>query len=1346
MRQDNPSHTLRTLLILTLVSGPGAVLANPEGGTVVSGQAAIVRESATRTTIQQHSNTAIIDWNSFSIGAGETTHFNQPSASSLAVNRVTGNDPSAIFGNLTATGRLMLINRNGILFGQGSRVDVSGLIATTIDIPNQRILDGDFRFDQGGNPAASVINRGTITVRNGGLAALVAPGVENSGVIQARLGRIQLASSNAFTVDLYGDGLIKLPVDGKASGHVLRPDGTPLSAAVRNSGTIEADGGTVVMSANTAKGLLDRVVNMDGIIQARSVAQVNGEIVLSGGEEGIVAVSGTLDASGTDAGETGGTVKVLGEKVGLFDEASIDASGDEGGGEILIGGNFQGKGPEQNAVATFVGEDARIDASAKTDGAGGRVIVWADDVTNFYGDVDVSAGAQSGDGGFVEVSGKDYLDFQGTVDRTATNGDVGTLLLDPRNLTIRNAGPNSNLNGVVNPFVSTGNSAILTTATLVAALNAGNVTVSTGGTGGEAGNLTISNAINAPANASNLTLNAHRNILVDAAINMAAGTGSLTLNADSDNNDSGNINLRTNAGDITTNGQPISFTGANFFSAAGATVDSNGGDITIAHSVVGNTMNFSSVLTPGAFEISDATLDNISADGGNIIIGGPTQTGNIITSQALTYAGTADTLILQTAGTVTISNSFDPVNSDLTFIAENITLNAAVPANGRTVTIQPRTGADTVVLGTNPGTANSVELDDTELDRITATTLVIGSAAGGAITVTADISPNNTNTLHLLSGSTVTGAAGGIAENNLAITAGDTISITDVTTDVNNLAISAAGQTVTFVDTDDLDIDTVNAINGITATTVNLTTGGALTDAQAIVATNLSITNAAAATTLDVAANDVDNLAVSAAGQTVTFVDTDDLDIDTVNAINGITATTVNLTTGGALTDAQAIVATNLSVTNVAAATTLDAAANDVDNLAVSAAGQTVTFVDTDDLDIDTVNAINGITATTVNLTTGGALTDAQAIVATNLSITNAAAATTLDAAANDVDNLAVSAAGQTVTFVDTDDLDIDTVNAINGITATTVNLTTGGALTDAQAIVATNLSVTNAAAATTLDAAANDVDTLAVSAAGQTVNFTDTDGLDLGSVNGINGVAATTFNLNTGGAITGSQASTITGATTIAAGAGNDITLNAAANNFASVGITTGNNVTLTDTNAITLNASTISGTLGINANSGVTVASNVTSNGTTTIDADLDNNGTGTLTVAAGAALSSSGNQMNIIAADLIVDTATGSITSGAGDMTIDRSMAGTIRLGSVASDMTITDAELDRIFANNLTVGGTTAVGILINDITNTSITGTLTATANGNANADIGISGTSSFRNPNRQCQRFHQSAR
>ncbi|MCP6652052.1 hypothetical protein NL518_28560, partial [Klebsiella pneumoniae] len=87
-----------------------------------------------------------------------------------------------------------------------------------------------------------------------------------------------------------------------------------------------------------------------------------------------VANSGTLDASGKNAGATGGTVKVLGSQVALTDTAKVDVSGTSGGGTALIGGNAQGKGREQNAATTTVAKGATINADATVAGNGGKVV------------------------------------------------------------------------------------------------------------------------------------------------------------------------------------------------------------------------------------------------------------------------------------------------------------------------------------------------------------------------------------------------------------------------------------------------------------------------------------------------------------------------------------------------------------------------------------------------------------------------------------------------------------------------------------------------------------------------------------------------------------------------------------------------------------------------------------------------------------------------------------------------------------------------------------------------------------------------------------------------------------
>src|SRR5262249_22825322 len=162
------------------------------------------------------------------------------------------------------------------------------------------------------------------------------------------------------------------------------------------SGTITASGGTVLLTARAAKNVVDNVINSSGIVEATSAKSVNGEIVLDGGDTGAVNVSGTLDASGKGTGETGGTVKVLGDQVNLASGANIDVSGDAGGGTALVGGNFHGAGPEQNASTTTISSGARINASAITKGNGGKVAVWSNTHTSFGGTVTATGGLAGG--------------------------------------------------------------------------------------------------------------------------------------------------------------------------------------------------------------------------------------------------------------------------------------------------------------------------------------------------------------------------------------------------------------------------------------------------------------------------------------------------------------------------------------------------------------------------------------------------------------------------------------------------------------------------------------------------------------------------------------------------------------------------------------------------------------------------------------------------------------------------------------------------------------------------------------------------------------------------------------
>jgi large exoprotein involved in heme utilization and adhesion len=328
---------------------------------------------------------------------------------------VLGSDPSRIFGSLTANGHVYLQNPNGVLFAPGAQVDVGSLVATTLNADAQAFMAGRLRLS-GGNPASgSVVNEGSISSAPGGYVVLAGPQVANAGSIVTSGGTTALAAGNAVDIDPTGSGLLSISVPVAA-----------VNASLANSGSINADGGMVVLQAAATDAARRTVMQVDGIVRARSIEQRDGQILLSGGSSGVVAVGGTLDASG-GSGVKGGSVKVLGDRVALLGSARVDASGGSGGGTVLLGGNYQGKGPEANSQATYVGDGAFIDASAHDRGDGGKVVVWSDGMTTYAGQIAARGGAAQGDGGLVEVSGKQLLNFAGAVDTRAPAGRAGNL-------------------------------------------------------------------------------------------------------------------------------------------------------------------------------------------------------------------------------------------------------------------------------------------------------------------------------------------------------------------------------------------------------------------------------------------------------------------------------------------------------------------------------------------------------------------------------------------------------------------------------------------------------------------------------------------------------------------------------------------------------------------------------------------------------------------------------------------------------------------------------------------------------------------------------------------------------
>jgi len=461
-----------------------AASANPQGAAIVSGSAGITSPAPGVLEIINDPGT-IINWAEFSIGVDEVTRFIQDSPASSVLNRVTGGNPSAILGQLLSNGQVWLINTNGIAFGDNAVVDTAGFIASTLDISNEDYLAGRFELGDGSLTGA-IVNGGAIIANGAGDVFLIAPKIENRGLIQTDNGDVVLAAGRKAR-------LTSLEYDN-ITFELQSPDDSAV-----NLGTLKSMGGAVAAYA----GQLDQ----RGAIEAdRMVESDDGTIHLVAGSN---RVGGTLSARG--GGDVkGGSVRILGDDITLSG-ARIDAGGGAGGGEVLVGGDYQGGGGVRTADATAVDAASRIDASATGDGDGGRIIVWADGRTESFGRLSARGGPAGGDGGLVETSGLKSLDFEQPADVGAPNGRPGTWLIDPEDIDIDAS----------------------KAASIETALNEGSgVTVKTADSGDGEGNINVNSSIHkSEGGPAALTLDAHNEIRVNAGIRSTSDKLDVNLRA-----------------------------------------------------------------------------------------------------------------------------------------------------------------------------------------------------------------------------------------------------------------------------------------------------------------------------------------------------------------------------------------------------------------------------------------------------------------------------------------------------------------------------------------------------------------------------------------------------------------------------------------------------------------------------------------------------------------------------------------------------------------------------------------------------------------------------------------------
>ena len=274
------STALQAVVVMVLAvpaDAQPASNARPTGGVVVGGAAAI-SQTTNNTTIDQASQRAALNWRSFDVGSQQSVTFRQPNATAIALNTVTGPNPSQIAGRIDANGQIVLVNQSGVTFYKGSQVNTAGLMVSASATDTKAFMGGaKLAFDQPGDPNARITNSGNITIKGEGLASLVAPSVVNAGAINAKLGHVVLAGAKMATLDLYGDKLMNVDVTGAVT---QAPDGG--EALVTNTGVVRADGGTVRLTAKAVDGVVNNLVSAGGTIQARTIGAHQGRITIDG--------------------------------------------------------------------------------------------------------------------------------------------------------------------------------------------------------------------------------------------------------------------------------------------------------------------------------------------------------------------------------------------------------------------------------------------------------------------------------------------------------------------------------------------------------------------------------------------------------------------------------------------------------------------------------------------------------------------------------------------------------------------------------------------------------------------------------------------------------------------------------------------------------------------------------------------------------------------------------------------------------------------------------------------------------------------------------------------------------
>ncbi|MCX5692197.1 MAG: filamentous hemagglutinin N-terminal domain-containing protein [Candidatus Omnitrophica bacterium] len=639
----------------------------PQGEQVVAGGGETQFERADNTlNVTTLSDKLIVNYSSFDIASNETVNFNQPSSSAIALNRVVGStNPSSIFGALKANGQIFVVNPNGIFFGPNSKVDVAGLVASTLDITNEDFLDGDgvYNFFKT-KENAYIINKGNIKIQNGGYVCLLSAAIDNQFSIQANLGTVVLASGEAMTLALDDMNDISVVVDKGVQTEVFGPNNEKILSAVKNSGTISANGGKVIITAKILNKVFDYAINNIGVIEAKNVVNHNGVIELTAEgapiinigkiEAGEVKISapdtevinrGEIISNGTEVNPNGGLVDISANTI--LQAGIVTADAFEGGraGEVKL----------ISTSSTVLDQNSTTSAAAAGTniGSGGIVTVnsLAGNTFIYTGAViDVSAGLVAGNAGNVEVSAFNKLCFYGSLYGRAPPGYTGaTVLFDPYDIIIQNgysgnvAHPTGSPQEDFNDHSSYYHESLYISPSALAALDVALIWLQA------THDITVNDSINITRANTSLKLEAKNNININADITV---TGSIYLIADADASGSGSLIFKDSP-------------------TPKLTVGSTGG-----HYLQGANSSFSLSASGSNFYInygSGGSARNARLESGNYLYVSATN-GDITVSTDISKSAGVE---LRAAGSITLND-----DKDITASSGNIKLIADSNENG----------------------------------------------------------------------------------------------------------------------------------------------------------------------------------------------------------------------------------------------------------------------------------------------------------------------------------------------------------------------------------------------------------------------------------------------------------------------------------------------------------------------------------------------------------------------------------------------------------------------------------------------------------------------------------------